>query len=262
MEIVGKIVVVTGGASGIGRALCERFHRDGAARVIVADLDLDRARAVADEIGGDAFRCDVSDEAQVKALIDHTEGRHGPIALFCSNAGIACFDARPRDASSAVNEAWAKSWAVNVMAHVYAARALIPRMEARGGGHFLITASAAGLLSQIGGAPYATTKHAAIGFAETLAIAHADGGIRVCVLCPQGVDTPMLASLPVGPQSRDGVMSAETVADLVVEALAQEHFLVLPHPQVLEYMRRKTTDYDRWLAGMVKLRRSIEATSP
>lgn len=259
MNIADKIVLVTGGASGIGRALCQRFHRGGAGKVIVADLDLDRARAVAAETGGDAVQCDVSNEEQVCALVEHAESRHGPVALFCSNAGVASFDRRPRDATSAPNEAWMRSWAVNVMAHVYGARALVPRMEARGGGYFLITVSAAGLLSQIGGAAYATTKHAAIGFAEALAIAHADTGIRVSVLCPQGVDTPMLHSLPDGPQSRDGVMSAEDVAQCAVAGIAEERFLILPHPQVTEYIRRKSADYDRWLAGMVKLRRSIES---
>lgn len=262
MDIAGKIVVVTGGASGIGRALCERFHHEGAAKVIVADLDHERARVVAAEINGDAVSCDVSNEEQVCALIEHTEMRHGPIALFCSNAGIASFDERPHDATSAPNEAWMRSWAVNVMAHVYAARALVDRMDGRGGGYFLLTVSAAGLLSQIGGAPYATTKHAAIGFAEALAIANADKGIRVSVLCPQGVDTPMLHSLPTGPQSRDGVMSAEEVAQCAVAGIAEEKFLILPHPQVAEYMRRKTADYDRWLAGMVKLRKSIESAGP
>jgi NAD(P)-dependent dehydrogenase (short-subunit alcohol dehydrogenase family) len=259
MDVVGKLVVVTGGASGIGRALCERFHHDGAAKVVVADLDLEGAKAVAATIGGDAVACNVSDEDQVRRLVEHTEATHGPIALFCSNAGVAAFDARPRDASSASNTAWMTSWAVNVMAHLYVSRALVPRMEARGGGYLLITVSAAGLLSQIGGAAYATTKHAAIGFAESLAIAHADAGIRVSVLCPQGVDTPMLHSLPAGPQSRDGVMSSEEVARLVTAGIREEKFLILPHPQVAEYMRRKATDYDRWLSGMVKLRRSIES---
>ncbi|MCO5089647.1 SDR family oxidoreductase [Bosea sp. (in: a-proteobacteria)] len=261
MDIRGRIVVVTGGASGIGRALCERFHADGAAKVIVADRDGGQADAVAGSVEGASFPCDVSDEAQVRALVDTVESRHGPIALFCSNAGIASFDALPRNAASAPNEAWAKSWAVNVMAHVYAVRALAPVMERRAEGYFLLTVSAAGLLSQIGGAPYATTKHAAIGFAEAVAIAHADAGIRVSVLCPQGVDTPMLRSLPEGPQARDGVMTAEDVAACAAAGIAMERFLILPHPQVADYMRRKTADYDRWLAGMVKLRRSLEANA-
>jgi NAD(P)-dependent dehydrogenase (short-subunit alcohol dehydrogenase family) len=259
MEIAGKTVVVTGGGSGIGRALAVRFRKEGAAKVIVADLDMERARSAAAEIGGDAVECDVSDETQMQALIDHAETRHGPVGLFCSNAGIASFDTRPRDAASASNEAWMKSWSINVMSHVYAARALVPRMEARGGGYFLITVSAAGLLTQIGGAAYATTKHAAIGFAESLAIAHFDSGIRVSVLCPQGVDTPMLHSLPAGPQSRDGVLSAEDVAGCAVAGITRQIFLILPHPQVAEYMRRKASDYDRWLSGMIRLRRSAEA---
>ncbi|QEX21842.1 dehydrogenase [Hypericibacter adhaerens] len=258
MRVEGKVVAVTGGASGIGRALCQRFHKEGAAKVVVADLDVTAAEAVAAEIEGAAFRCDVSDEAQIARLVTETEDRFGPIDLFCSNAGIATFDTRPRDASSASNAAWERSWAVNVMAHVYAARALTPRMAARGGGYFLHTVSAAGLLSQIGGAVYATTKHAAIGFAEALAIAHRDAGIRVSVLCPQGVDTPMLRALPDGPQARDGVISAEAVADCVIEGLAEERFLILPHPVVADYMRRKTADYDRWLSGMVRLRRTLE----
>jgi NAD(P)-dependent dehydrogenase (short-subunit alcohol dehydrogenase family) len=258
MKVEGKVVVVTGGASGIGRALCRRFHQEGAAKVVVADLDREAAERVAAEIAGAAIECDVSDEAQIVRLVEETESRFGPIALFCSNAGIATFDPSPRDPTGASNAAWMRSWGVNVMAHVYAARALTARMAARGGGYFLNTASAAGLLSQIGGAAYATTKHAAIGFAETLAIAHRDDGIRVSVLCPQGVDTPMLHSLPAGPQARDGVMSPEKVAACVVEGLAAERFLILPHPVVADYMKRKTADYDRWLAGMVRLRHALE----
>jgi NAD(P)-dependent dehydrogenase (short-subunit alcohol dehydrogenase family) len=261
MIVGGKIIVVTGGGSGIGRALCERFHRDGASKVVVADRDGAAAEAVAAGIDGDAFTCDVSDEQQIIRLVEETERRHGPIALFCSNAGIAAFDPLPRDATSAPNEAWARSWAVNVMAHVYAARALTPRMAARGGGYFLNTVSAAGLLSQIGGAAYATTKHAAIGFAENLAIVHYDQGIRVSVLCPQGVDTPMLRALPKGPQQRDGVLSAAEVADCVVEGLAAERFLILPHPKVADYLQRKALDYDRWIAGMVRLRHALERES-
>ena len=257
MDYQGQVVVVTGGASGIGRALCERLHRGGAAKVVVADIDRAGARDVAAAIGGEAMACDVSDELQVQALIERVETEIGPVALFCSNAGIARFDPRPSDASSASNEAWATSWAVNVMAHVYAARALVPRMEARAGGQFLITVSAAGLLSQIGGAAYATTKHAAIGFAEALAIAHADAGIRVSVLCPQGVDTPMLHALPPGPQALDGLLSADETASCALAGLAEGKFLILPHPQVAHYMRRKVDDYDRWLGGMVKLHRSI-----
>jgi NAD(P)-dependent dehydrogenase (short-subunit alcohol dehydrogenase family) len=259
MNIAGRVVVVTGGAQGIGAALCRRFHKAGAKAVVVADIDIEGAKAVARSVQGVAFACDVADEARVVALIDETERQWGGIDLFCSNAGIARFDPDSANAASSPNADWQQSWNVNVMAHVYAARALMPRMAARGGGHMLITVSAAGLLSQIGGAVYATTKHAALGFAESLAITHFDQGIRVSVLCPQGVDTPMLRSLPPGPQALDGVMSADDVAAATAAGLEQESFLILPHAEVLGYMRNKARDYDRWIAGMVKLRRKLQA---
>jgi NAD(P)-dependent dehydrogenase (short-subunit alcohol dehydrogenase family) len=254
MKAAGQVVVVTGGASGIGRALAERFHRDGAKTVVIADLDLAGAESVSAGIGGAAVRCDVGSEAEVAALVDETERRFGPIGLFCSNAGVAAgFDLHGENVAGASNEDWARSWAVNVLAHVYAARALVPRMKARDGGNFLITVSAAGLLSQIGSAIYSTTKHAAVGFAESLAIAHRADGIRVSILCPQGVDTAMLRSLPRGPQSFDGVLTPEEVAAAASAGLERESFLILPHPEVETYMRRKTDNYDRWIAGMAKL---------
>jgi len=262
MRVAGQIVVVTGGANGIGRALCERFAGEGAKAVVVADIDAAGAERVARALGAASFACDVSQEADITRLIDDTERRFGPIGLFCSNAGIAVLDPDPENAASAPNEAWSRSWAVNVMAHVYAARALVPRMSARGGGYMLNTVSAAGLLSQIGGAVYATTKHAALGFAECLAIAHREQGIRVSVLCPQGVDTPMLRSLPEGAQNIDGVLSPEAVADAVIDGLERESFLILPHPQVATYIRRKAENYDRWLAGMRKLRRRLAGQPP
>jgi len=213
MQVNGKIVVVTGGANGIGRALCETFHRAGAAKVIVADLDVAGARAVAASIGGAAFKCDVGQEKDIRHVIEETEKQFGPIALFCSNAGIgAGFDPLSENAGGTSDEPWARSWAIHVMAHVYAARHLIPRMKARGGGYFLNTISAAGLLSQVGSPAYSTTKHAAVGFAENLAISHKADGIRVSILCPQGVDTDMLRSIPKGPQSGDGDLSPEQVA--------------------------------------------------
>ncbi len=255
----GRVVVVTGGAEGIGRALCERFHRAGARVVVVADRNAKGARAVAERVGGHAVACDVAREGDIVRLVEETEARFGPIDLFCSNAGIAAFGGTRDDAASSPNEAWERGFAVNVMAHVYAARVLAPRMAARGGGYFLHTVSAAGLLTQLGNAVYATTKHAAIGFAEILAVTHRDQGIRVSVLCPQGVDTALLHAAPRGPEQLDGVLTPETVAEAALEGIAEERFLILPHPQVLQYMRNKTNDYDRWIGGMAKLRRRLAA---
>ncbi len=218
MQVAGKVVVVTGGANGIGKALCEAFHRAGAARVVVADIDPDGARAVATPIGGAAFKCDVGKEKDILHVIEETEHQFGPIALFCSNAGIGGgFDPLSVNAGGTSDEPWSRSWAVHVMAHVYAARHLIPRMKARGGGYFLNTISAAGLLSQVGSPAYSTTKHAAVGFAENLAISHKADGIKVSILCPQGVDTAMLRSIPKGPQSGDGDLSPEQVAQDVLD---------------------------------------------
>jgi NAD(P)-dependent dehydrogenase (short-subunit alcohol dehydrogenase family) len=262
MKVADRVVVVTGGANGIGRALCERFRREGARKVIVADLDRERAEAVARSIDGVGYRCDVAQEAEIFRLIEKTEDRFGPIDLFCSNAGIAAgFDPLSENAAGAPNDAWQRSWAVNVMAHVYAARALVPHMKVRGGGYFLNTVSAAGLLSQVGSAVYSTTKHAAVGFAENLAISHRAHGIRVSILCPQAVDTPMLRSLPPGPQGLDGVMTAEDVAEAAVRGLEQEIFLILPHPQVATYMRNKAENYDRWIRGMARLQKSLRESS-
>lgn len=254
MDITGKTIVVTGGAAGIGAALCARFAKGAAAHVIVVDRAIAQAQQVARQIGGIAIQCDVSDERQMVTLINDVETRFAPIDLFCSNAGIAPLDSERGWVASSSNADWERSWAVNVMAHVYAARALTPRMAKRGGGYFLHTISAAGLLSQIDGAVYSTTKHAALGFAESLAITHREHGIRVSALCPQGVDTPMLNAMPDGPQKRDGVMSADAVANCVMTGLRDERFLILPHEIVADYMQAKTQNYDRWIAGMVRLR--------
>jgi NAD(P)-dependent dehydrogenase (short-subunit alcohol dehydrogenase family) len=263
MRVRGQVVVVTGGAHGIGRALCERFHREGASRVVLADVDEIEGQKVARSVDGSCFMCDVTNEEHIRRVVEETEDRFGPIGLFCSNAGIAAaFDIHSANAATAPDEAWARSWAVNVMAHVYAARALIPRMKARGRGYFLNTVSAAGLLTQIGSAVYATTKHAAVGFAENVAIAHWDDGIRVSILCPQAVDTPMLRSLPPGPQSADGILSAADVAEAAISGLEDERFLILPHAHVARYMRKKVEDYDQWVRAMAKLQRTIRAQTP
>ena len=254
MKLNDRIAVITGGGSGIGRALAHRFTAEGARAVVVADLNGDNARAVADEIGGTARAVDVTDEDAVKALIDDTERDIGPIDLFCSNAGIGV--GRGLDTP---DDVWERIWRVNVMAHVYAARHLVPRMAERGGGYLLNTASAAGLLSQIGSVTYAVTKHAAVSLAEWISITHGDEGIGVSVLCPQAVDTPMIAGTDAGGVAGvDGVMKPEQLADAVVAGLDEERFLILPHPEVEEYMRRKTGDYDRWLRGMRKLQARYE----
>lgn len=250
MEVRDKIIVVTGAASGIGKALAMRFKADGARQIVSVDLDEAGAQATADEVGGIGMRADVGVEADVAGVVERTESDVGPIDLFCSNAGVAL-----GADLEAPNSEWQVSWDVNVMSHVYAARHLVPRMVARGGGHFLITASAAGLLNQIGLAAYGVTKHAAVGFGEWLAITHAHEGVRVSMLCPQAVRTAMTAgeSTATAAAVGDGMMEPEVLADFVVEGLREERFLILPHPEVLEYMRRKTADYDRWLAGMNRL---------
>ncbi|HYL51706.1 MAG TPA: SDR family oxidoreductase [Acidimicrobiia bacterium] len=249
MKLEGKCVVVTGGASGIGAALARRFAAEHARGVVVADVQDAALRAVAQEIDGAAVRCDVTDEAQVRMLVDTAEERYGPIDLFCSNAGIVLpggEDSSDRD--------WERSLGVNVMAHVYAARALVPRMIERGGGYLLHTASAAGLLTQIGSATYSVTKHAALAFAEWLAITYGEQGLTVSVLAPQAVNTAMTAGIPDGGVAGvDGMLEPEAVASAVVEGLDAESFLILPHPEVLEYFRRKAADYDRWIRGMQRL---------
>jgi NAD(P)-dependent dehydrogenase (short-subunit alcohol dehydrogenase family) len=250
MQLSNRLVVVTGGANGIGRALCRRFAHEGA-RVVVADYDAGGAAEVAGELGGLAVPTDVSKESDMIRLVERATVAYGPIDLFCSNAGIA---GEPGGVD-VPNEAWQRIWEVNVMAHVFAARAVLPGMLARGEGYLLQTASAAGLLTQVGAAPYSVTKHAAVAFAEWLAITYASRGIKVSCLCPQGVRTNMLEGTtgPIGDMLRQEAVAPEMVADAVVRGLAEERFLILPHPQVAEYFRRKAEDYDRWLRGMRRL---------
>jgi NAD(P)-dependent dehydrogenase (short-subunit alcohol dehydrogenase family) len=248
MNVSGRVVAVTGGARGIGRALARRFAQEGARHVAVADLDEAGVRAVATELRGSGMRVDVSHESEVAAFIDGTEHAHGPIDLFCSNAGIGI-----GRGLETPDETWHKIWEVNLMAHVYAARHLVPRMISRGGGYLLNTASAAGLLSQIGSATYAVTKHAAVSLAEWIAITHGHQGIKVSVLCPQAVRTDMIAGNEGDVASVDGIMEPEQVADAVIAGLAAERFLILPHAEVAEYLQRKAADRDRWIAGMNRL---------
>jgi NAD(P)-dependent dehydrogenase (short-subunit alcohol dehydrogenase family) len=254
MQIKDQVVVVTGGAHGIGRAMCLRFAREGAKGIVAADLDEAAAREVAKEINGLAVRTDVSKPNDLVALVGQATEKFGPIDLFCSNAGI-----ETGGGIDAPLDAWERIWQVNVMAHVYGARAVLPGMIARGSGYLLQTASAAGLLTQMSSAPYSATKHASVGLADWLAITYRDAGIKVSCLCPLGVRTNMLMSTddPIAVFLREGAIDAEQVAEAVVQGLATEKFLILPHPEVAEYFRRKADDYDRWLRGMIRLRASL-----
>jgi NAD(P)-dependent dehydrogenase (short-subunit alcohol dehydrogenase family) len=254
MELQDKIVVITGAGSGIGRALAVRFHAQGAKQIICADINIDNAQQTADMIGGVAMMADVSREQDTARIIEDTETSIGPIDLFCCNAGVGL-----GQSIDSPNTEWQAVWDINVMSHVYAARHLVPRMVKRGGGYFLNTSSAAGLLNQIGGAAYGVTKHAAVGFGEWLAIHHQHEGIGVSMLCPQAVRTAMTAvdNDAVAAAANNGMIEPEELADTVVEELRKESFLILPHPIVREYMQNKTSNYDRWIAGMNKLMRKI-----
>jgi NAD(P)-dependent dehydrogenase (short-subunit alcohol dehydrogenase family) len=254
MKLAGTCVVVTGAAGGIGAALARRFATERPRGIVVSDRDEAGIRAVAREIGAGeidalAVPCDVTQEAQVRALVDAAEARFGPIDLFCSNAGVIALGG-----AEASDDDWRLSLDVNVMAHVYAARILVPAMVERGGGYLLQTASAAGLLTQLGSAPYSVTKHAALALAEWLAITYGNQGLKVSVLAPQAVRTAMSAGVVDGGVAGvDGMLEPEDVADAVVAGLDAESFLILPHPEVLEYFRRKASDYERWLNGMRRL---------
>jgi len=249
VHLDGKHAVVTGAASGIGAALARRFAAEGARGVTVADVQADALDVVAKEVDGLAVRCDVSDETQIRALVAAAEARFGPIDLFCSNAGIIV-PGGP-DTSDA---GWSSSINVNVMAHIYAARVLVPAMLERGGGYLLQTVSAAGLLTQIGSAAYSVTKHAALAFAEWLAITYGDAGLKVSVLAPQAVRTAMTAGVADGGVAGlDGMLEPDAVAEAVVRGIGAESFLILPHPEVMEYFRRKASDYERWIRGMQRL---------
>jgi NAD(P)-dependent dehydrogenase (short-subunit alcohol dehydrogenase family) len=257
VDAAGRVIVVTGGARGIGRALAKRFATAGAEAVIVADIDLEGAQGVAGEVGGKAVRCDVSRESDVKELVDRVEAEHGRIDIFCSNAGIAV-----GGGPEAPDDQWQRIWEVNLMSHVFVARHALPGMLSRGEGYLLGTVSAAGLLNHVFAAPYGVTKAAALSLFEWLSIAHGAHGIRVSCLCPQGVKTDMLAA-----ESELGLnfltenaLEPDAVAEIVLQGIHDERFLILPHPEVAEYFRRKADDYDRWLKGMRRLRASMASS--
>jgi NAD(P)-dependent dehydrogenase (short-subunit alcohol dehydrogenase family) len=278
LNIDGRVAVVTGGASGIGRALCRALAEAGASGVVVSDINGEGAAAVAKELSDRGTKAigvgtDVSQYAEVQALVAEAESAFGPIDIFCANAGIIVVGG-----PEVPEEDWDRIWSVNVKAHIFAARALLPSMLERGEGYIVTTASAAGLLTQLGSAPYSVTKHAAVSFAEWLSITYGERGIRVSCLCPQGVWTGMtgapgggdsaVASAPsspdgpAGPPGRgtalaDGILSAEAVADSVLEAIGEERFLILPHPEVATYEQRRAGDRERWLRGMRRAQAQI-----
>jgi NAD(P)-dependent dehydrogenase (short-subunit alcohol dehydrogenase family) len=254
MEIAGKNIVVTGGGNGIGRALCERFAAEGAARLTIVDLDLGSAERVARATQGTARRVDVADRGAIQELVAEVESAGGPIDLFVSNAGIFV-----KGGPEVAVEDWQRIWDVNLMAHVHAAQAVLPSMLKRGEGYLLNTCSAAGLLSQIGSAPYAVTKHAAVAFAEWIAISYGNRGIKVSALCPQLVRTNMSADVnDAGLAGVDGMLEPEELAEATVAGLRDERFLILPHEIVRTYYERKGKDIDRWLAGMRRLADQFE----
>ena len=254
MTLKDKVTVVTGAANGIGRALARRFAAEGA-KVVVADIEEEAAKRVAGEISADCYAVNVASESEIQAMVDSVLLKHGRIDLFCSNAGIGV-----EGTCDVPNHDWQRIWEINVMSHVFASRAVLPGMLARGEGYLLQTVSAAGLLTQIGSAPYAVTKHAALALAEWLSITYGDKGIKVSALCPQGVKTRMLENAEFGGGTflLEGALDPEQVADAVVKGLAEEHFLILPHPEVAEYFRRKAGDYDRWLRGMRRLQANMQ----
>jgi NAD(P)-dependent dehydrogenase (short-subunit alcohol dehydrogenase family) len=230
--------------------MANAFLAEGARAVVLADLNEAATKAAAEQLGCDGVACDVTDEQQIVALVEHTQQQHGPVDLFCSNAGAISEGVL----TDAANNEWQRLWDLHVMSHIYAARAVLPSMIERGNGYLLNTASAAGLLAAIGSGPYTVTKAAAVKLAEFIAITHGDDGIKVSVLCPQGVNTAM-APRSLGDGQTDGIIEADDLAWIVVEGLREERFHILPHPEVEDYVRRKGDDIDRWLAGMRRLRK-------
>lgn len=263
MDVKDKVIVITGGASGIGKALAELFAVEGAKFIAVADMDDEGAKTVAEGIGAKAkaYRLDVTDEAAVKSMVDDVAANAGPVDLYFSNAGIFFSDAPDWTVISQTNEQWQKIWEVNVFAHILALRAVLPGMLEREGCGFIVTASAAGLLSQIGDSSYSTTKHAALGFAESVAINHGDDGLYVAALCPQAVKSKMTAGGENASAAGDGMLEADEFARRVLMQMQEGRFMIRTHPEVEGYFKHKANDYDRWIGGMRKMRRmQIEKT--
>jgi NAD(P)-dependent dehydrogenase (short-subunit alcohol dehydrogenase family) len=253
VDLKDRVIVITGGGSGIGAAMARRFAREDPAAIVLADLDLDSTTSVASEVGGAAVFTDVADPEANRQLIEGTEDRFGPIDLFCANAGIAMVGDEQSDLST-----WDRMWEVNLMSHVHAARHLIPGWRARGEGYFLATASAAGLLTNLKAAQYSVTKHAVVAFAEWLAITYGDAGIKVSALCPQFVNTPLLeGSEAFKTLGGNHTLEPHEVADAVMSGVTEEQFLILPHPEVAKYFQNKANDYERWLRGMRKLQKTV-----
>jgi NAD(P)-dependent dehydrogenase (short-subunit alcohol dehydrogenase family) len=256
LRLTDQVVVVTGAGSGIGAAMARRFASERPRALILADLDLDSAKMIAGEVGGTALQVDVADPVSNDRMIDETEDRFGPIDLFCANAGIGF-----AGDEQIPPERWDQMWQVNLMSHVHAARRLIPGWLARGEGYFLSTASAAGLLTNLKAAQYSVTKHAALAFAEWLSITYGDQGVKVSCLCPMGVKTPLLDTAEEFHALLDpDALDPEEVAEAVVAGLAEESFLILPHPEVAQFFRNKANDYERWIGGMRKLQRTVFPT--
>ena len=252
MQMKDRVVLITGGGSGIGKALAQRARDEGAQGIIIADLQEAAVSAVADDVNALGVACDVGNEADVQQLVQAAEAEFGDIDIVFSNAGIARYGDE-----NASNEDWQQNWDVHVMAHIYLTRALGQKMATRGEGYLVLTASAAGLLTHVDSATYAVTKHATVALAEFLSIKYGDTGVKVSVLCPQGVRTPMTAGREQDIASVDGMIEPEALVQCVVETMARGDFLIIPHTQVLDYMRRKTSDYDRWLGGMRRLRQKF-----
>ena len=262
MKLDGRIAVVTGAARGIGRGLCREFKARGAAGIAVLDRDAALAQTTAAELDGLGVGCDVTDEAAVRAAVDAVIARFGRIDLWVSNAGFGCTDLDLDDALSSTNATWQRMWDVHVMAHVYAGRAVLPAMLERGSGHLVNTASAAGLLSQVGDTPYTATKHAAVALADSLAITYGDRGIHVSVICPQYVATALTGldeATPAG--SVEGVLSVEQAAQAIADGIENDRYLILPHPEVAGFVQRQATDRERWIGGMRRIREALRAGS-